>query len=82
MKQPYLYLMVLGTQRTQQGKGLGTQLVKKMIDSLAPNIPIYLETESEENVKFYEKFGFQVVKKVHIGVLDIPMWEMLHPGKN
>jgi ribosomal protein S18 acetylase RimI-like enzyme len=77
----YVYLYVLGVSPSEQGKGLGTLLVKKMIDYLPSGIPLYLETETESNVKFYERLGFQVVNKIQIPVVDLPMWEMIHPGK-
>ena len=38
---------------------------------------LYLETETEENVAMYEGLGFQVIKKVTLPVVELPMWEMM-----
>jgi ribosomal protein S18 acetylase RimI-like enzyme len=77
----YINLFVLGVAPTQQKKGLGTLLVQKMIDHLPSGIPLYLETETESNVKFYERLGFHVLKEINVPILDLPMWEMLYSGK-
>lgn len=75
--QPYVYLSLLGVEPAKQGQGIGTKLVKKMIEHLPNDIPIYLETETEQNVHYYEKFDFEVVKKVYLPKVDLPMWEMV-----
>jgi len=41
-----------------------------------------LETETEDNVRFYEKYGFETVKKTNLLVVDLPMWEMKREPKN
>lgn len=81
MKGPYIYLYAIGVSPEHQGKGIGSSLINKMIDSLPPELPIYLETESEQNVKLYEKLGFRVLKKITVPTLELPMWEMLHDRK-
>jgi ribosomal protein S18 acetylase RimI-like enzyme len=77
----YLYLYVIGVAPDYQGNGIGTRLINSMIDHLPPEIPIYLETETERNVRLYERLGFKVLKKVMIPILQLPMWEMLHDRK-
>jgi len=78
---PYIYLFALGVNPKYQGKGFGTLLVSKMLEALPRGIPVYLETESEKNVQFYENFGFEVKNSFTTKKLGLPMWEMLHPGK-
>jgi len=78
MKGDYVYLSVLGVSPEKQGKGLGTNLVRTFQKNLPPNIPIYLETESERNVSFYERLGFEVVNKLQVPIFDLPMWEMVY----
>ncbi|MFW9922487.1 MAG: GNAT family N-acetyltransferase [Candidatus Thorarchaeota archaeon] len=72
----FAYLYVLGVDPENQGKGLGSLLVKKMMEALPANIPIYLETETKSNVKFYEKLGFEVLNELMVPLLDKVMWEM------
>ncbi|MFX1498759.1 MAG: GNAT family N-acetyltransferase [Promethearchaeota archaeon] len=76
--EPYIYLNVIGVSQKFQGKGLGSKLLKFLIEKAdAERKSIYLETESEENVRWYEKFGFKVIKKFTLPDLNLPMWEMV-----
>jgi ribosomal protein S18 acetylase RimI-like enzyme len=74
----FVYLYVLGVATSHQGKGLGSQLVRTMMQNLPPPIPIYLETESEANVRFYQRLGFDVIKEIQVPILNLPMWEMIY----
>ncbi len=81
MKGTYLYLYVIGVAPDHQGKGIGSRLINNMLAHLPPEIPIYLETETEKNVRLYERLGFKVLKKIMVPTLQLPMWEMLHDRK-
>ena len=50
----------------------------KRID--AQGLPVYLETSLEKNVKFYEKFGFKIIKKALIPESDVNLWFILRDG--
>ena len=72
------------------GTGTVAVVVKKLREKLFPqNVfsimiekgdeekkPIYLETSTEKNVKMYERYGFEVPKKITLPVIDLPQWEM------
>jgi ribosomal protein S18 acetylase RimI-like enzyme len=74
----YLYLHILGVNSKYQGRGFGGRLLRTMIEICGRlGTPIYLETETESNVRMYEKFGFRVLKKRMLPVIDLPMWEMV-----
>ncbi len=46
-----------------QGKGIATKLIKKGIEDLVPQgYKLGLEAQNPENVGFYEKLGFKVIK--------------------
>ena len=81
MEGTYLYLYVIGVAPDHQGTGIGSRLINSMLAHLPPEIPIYLETETERNVRLYERLGFKVLKKVMIPILQLPMWEMVHDRK-
>ena len=67
-QEPHWYLAVLGTDPAHWGQGVGSALVRHVLDDPANGgEPAYLETETESNVPFYERHGFQVV-----GELDVP----------
>ncbi len=73
----YVYLITLGIHPDYQRQGHGFNLVKSMLDALSNKVPVYLETATEGNVKFYEKLGFEVLKKITISLDELPMWELL-----
>jgi ribosomal protein S18 acetylase RimI-like enzyme len=50
-----------------QGSGIGTMLMERFCREVdACSAKAYLETEGDKNVRFYEKFGFIVVRESEI----------------
>ena len=41
------------------------------------HLPCYLDTEEEENVPLYQRYGFRVVQELTIPDTDIRLWAML-----
>jgi len=77
-RQAYTYLTVIGISSAAQGKGFGNKLmdtIKQECDD--EGIYLYLETEKEENINFYEKHGLTVLEKITLPKLDLPMWLMI-----
>jgi ribosomal protein S18 acetylase RimI-like enzyme len=73
----FVYLEIIGVAPESQGRGMGGRLLRTLIDSCdAEGTHIYLETKTEENVSMYEKFGFRVLKKIKLPILELPLWEM------
>jgi ribosomal protein S18 acetylase RimI-like enzyme len=65
---PHWYLATLGADPQHQGSGLGSALVRHVLDDPAhAHEAAYLETLSAGNVPFYEQFGFTVT-----GEADVP----------
>lgn len=65
---PHWYLSVLGTDPAHQGCGVGSALVRHVLDDPAnAGEHAYLETETRANVPFYRRFGFEVT-----GEFDVP----------
>jgi len=61
------HLGPIGVLPTHQGLGIGSNLMDrfcKEVDACKANS--YLETDSDKNVRFYEKFGFKVVSESEI----------------
>ena len=74
----YLYLIIVGVATEMQGKGFGRKLIGAAIEkSEREGLQLYLETETEENVKMYEHFGFRLLKSITLPIVDLPMWEMV-----
>ena len=66
----------MGVSKEYQGKGFGGKLLRAVIEkSETEKKPIYLETQKEENVELYKKFGFSVQKRIIFPEpLNLPMW--------
>ena len=74
----FLYLNIIGVSPEHQGHHFGGVLLEALIErSNHDNVPIYLETETEQNIKLYEKYGFVVAKKIILPIIKLPMWEMI-----
>ena len=80
---PYIHLLIMGVSQEFQGKGFGGKLLRAVIEKSEAEIkPIYLETQKEENVSLYEKYGFSVKKKIILPEpLNLPMWLMVRDVK-
>ena len=64
----FYYLWFIGVDPSEQNKGIGTVLLKDVInESVALKRPIYLETSTLKNIPWYEKFGFSVYRKLDVG---------------
>ena len=75
---PFVYIQVIGVSTQHQGKGYGKQLLNELIQaSEQAKIPIYLDTETKKNVKWYEHFGFKTVEQMTLPVIEQPMWAMI-----
>jgi GNAT superfamily N-acetyltransferase len=80
--EPAWYLMYLGVDPAGQGKGVGSALLKHSIDEVINRqpAPLYLETGTERNVRFYERFGFEVREAgVQLAPGDTRHWTMRRP---
>ena len=76
-KEPHWYLMVIGTDPPQQGKGFGGILLRHRLAAAdAAHLPAYLEASKPENVPIYQNFGFELQADLAIpgGPIIYPMW--------
>jgi GNAT superfamily N-acetyltransferase len=74
--EPHLHLGPIGVTPDLQGHGIGSQMLAVYCDRLdAARDAGYLETDKPENVRLYERFGFEVVDEaVVLGVRNWFMW--------
>ncbi len=73
---PHWYLAVLGTDPPAQGQGLGSAVLRPVLEQCdADGVAAYLESSKERNVGFYARHGFRVTSE-----LTLPrgpkMWAM------
>jgi ribosomal protein S18 acetylase RimI-like enzyme len=77
------YLQTLGVDPIHQGKGYGSLLMEYMLEKIDTSkpLPIFLETSTEINVKFYKGFGFEVVSEGIIPDTNVEQWHLLRSAK-
>lgn len=74
---PHYYLSALGVDPERQGGGLGTALMRPVLDRCdRDGVPAYLETATARNVLLYERAGFEVVEQLVLPKTDIDGWLM------
>ncbi len=77
MPSPHWYLSAVGVDPSRHGQGLGSALVRSgMGRADRDGLPMYLETETESNVRFYEHLGFVVLEETVATGLGLPVWLM------
>jgi GNAT superfamily N-acetyltransferase len=75
--EPHWYLAVIGTDPTAQGRGLGSALLRSRLSRCDDRrFPAYLESSKEENVPYYERFGFRVTGEVPLPGGGPHVWAM------
>ena len=78
--EPHVHLGPLAVDADLQGKGIGSLIMQQQCVGLdAAGEVGCLETDKLENVRFYERFGFEVVGEQP--VLDVPNWFMRRPPR-
>ena len=63
-REQHWHLGPIGVLPSHRGMGVGTELMRrfcKEVDNCSAKA--YLETDLDENVRFYQKFGFKVISK-------------------
>lgn len=80
-KEPVWYLEILGVSPRAQGKGVGSGLLRAILAEIR-DMPCYLETGAEANVRLYRRFGFEVVESAaRLAPNNGPThWTMLRPA--
>ncbi len=76
-KEPHFYLGVLGTEPSRQHRGVGSALLKPVLERCdGEGIPAYLESSKESNVPFYARHGFEVTEELHTPGGGPSLWLM------
>ncbi len=71
------YLWALGVSPGRQGRGIGAHLLTPVLQRASDEgVPCYLETQTERNVAFYRKLGFEVLLEEREPVGGLPIWFM------
>jgi ribosomal protein S18 acetylase RimI-like enzyme len=64
---PHWYLAILGTEPAAQGRGIGSALLRPVLDRCdADGVGAYLESSKERNIAFYARHGFRVTGELKL----------------
>jgi len=75
--QPHYYLSALGVEPGRQGQGIGTALMRPVLDRCdRDHLPAYLETATDRNLPLYERHGFGVVEELTLPGAGVHGWLM------
>jgi GNAT superfamily N-acetyltransferase len=67
-KEEHYYLEALGTRQDMQSKGVGSAVIRHMLDRCdAEGMPAYLESSNVRNVPFYARHGFETTGEIAVG---------------
>ena len=73
----HYYLGGLGTDPPWQGKGLGSAVLRPVLESCdREGMPAYLESSKESNIPFYRRHGFEVTDEVSVPDGPVRLWLM------
>lgn len=74
---PHWYLALLGVAPEYQGKGIGANLIKPILEEADKSgIPCYLETSTQGAVKFYQRHGFEIAWTGKLDENGPQLWTM------
>ncbi|NRB39398.1 MAG: GNAT family N-acetyltransferase [Pseudomonadales bacterium] len=75
--EPHFYLHAIGASIENQGRGIGSALIKAGLDACdQQGMPAYLESTNEKNNPLYERYGFEVVGEATLPEGGPGMWFM------
>ena len=64
-RRPHYYLAVVGVEPELQGQGIGSTLLRPVLDLCdRTGAPAYLENTKEANLPLYERLGFRVTEEI------------------
>jgi GNAT superfamily N-acetyltransferase len=81
LPQPHWYLGALAVEPARQRQGVGSRLLQPVLALAdAEGCPCYLETQSVENVRFYERLGFRVAHEGQVPGHPLTLWALIRPA--
>jgi GNAT superfamily N-acetyltransferase len=76
-EQDHFYLMALAVRPEMQGRGIGSALMRPMLERCdREGLPAYLESSSPRNVPLYERHGFRVTESMQLSRGGPEVWFM------
>jgi len=77
---PHWYLANIAVEPEYQKRGYGSMLLQEMLVTIdQQNLSCYLETQNQQNISMYKKFGFKLLEEAVIPNTEIEYYFMLRP---
>lgn len=74
---PHYYLWGLAVDPKRSRQGIGKDMMQYLLEKAdKQDMPIYLETHAENNVAYYQRYGFSLLKQAQVPRCDLPFWCM------
>ena len=81
-KEHHWYLALIAIDPSVQGQGVGTLLMNEGIEKMkVDGVGGYLETQKEENLAFYNRFGYELRETVRPMPEGPPYFTMWQPAR-
>ena len=78
MPDRHWYLALVGVHPDHSGKGIGSALIRPMLDEAdRDGLPCYLETAESSNVGIYEHLGFEIKREGKVEDSNVSLWTMI-----
>jgi ribosomal protein S18 acetylase RimI-like enzyme len=82
-RKPHWYLSAIGVEPGHQGQGIGGALMQPILKRAdEQGVACYLETHHQDNVRLYQRQGFEIVEKCQLAGHPIPVWAMLRKPRS
>jgi ribosomal protein S18 acetylase RimI-like enzyme len=83
LRRPHYYVRDIGVRPDTQGRGLGSALMRPLLDRCdQESLPAYIEASSERSAALYERLGFRHIEELRVWNSP-PLWLMIrHPQSN
>ena len=66
-EEPHWYLAFIGVDVNRQGEGLGAALMKHALARVDEEGAVaYLESSNARNLSFYDRFGFEIIRRIDV----------------
>ena len=76
--EPHWFLALIGVDVGHQGQGLGSALMRPMLARAdAEGKACWLDTHQENNVRLYQRHGFEIAERVDLPGRPVPVYGML-----
>lgn len=80
--EPHWFLATIGVDPAQQRQGIGGTLLEPVLAKAdEQRRSCYLETHLEDNVRLYQRHGFQIAELCEVSGHPIPVWSMVRPSR-